>query len=63
MKGVSIDLQVECDCGHLVTKLDTMPGLPMLKEIKLRCPRCGAGFFLHLQEVKKALATKFPDAV
>lgn len=55
MKGLSASLQVECDCGELVTIDHNSTGMgnamPMLKMFEGSCA-CGKKFFIHVQETK-----------
>lgn len=63
MRGVSLDMQIECNCGEFLSAQKNMSGMTLLKELKVKCKHCGTGFFLHIQEVKKLLAVTFPDTV
>ena len=57
MKGVHLDIQVECECGSFVTQETPEARIETkaLVEVKYLCSGCGAGFIVHIQEVKKLL--------
>lgn len=63
MKGCSIALQIECDCGNLLSVEQPIEGqLPMFKELKYKCV-CGIGYFLHIQEVKTPSCKAYKEIV
>lgn len=60
MKGISIDMQIECDCGELLAVEQPIEGQPpMLKELRYKCSGCGTGYFIHIQEIKKPACDKY----
>lgn len=54
MKGISIAMQIECDCGSLLEIDQPLSNqLPMLKQAHYQCKECLTSYFLHIQEVKQ----------
>lgn len=51
MRGISINAQIECECGEIVDSYPEVTGIPNLKEFKMVC-KCGKKFYGHIQEVK-----------
>lgn len=63
MKGISIAMQIECDCGNLLSVENPIEGQPpMFKELKYKC-KCGVGYYIHIQEVKQPSCKAYVEVV
>lgn len=51
MKAASMDIQIDCDCGHLMSMVQPVV-IKALTELRYKCKGCTAGFVIHIQEVK-----------
>lgn len=65
MRGIALDMQIECDCGNLleVKHPDPNASVKTLKEYLFICAVCETRFFLHIQQSKKAACQTIPDSV
>lgn len=64
MKRIAIAMQIECDCGQLLSVEQPIEGqMQMVKEVKYKCRDCGTGYYVHIQEVKQPSCKGYKEIV